>query len=167
MALFINQGKHKIEEQKIYVIEDAKMQITKVGLGRNPGILLVTMKFIDGADKGFSISDAVSFDPNSPVAYKYQRLRASAGVPYKEGEAESVDIEALLLNKIIRVKLGKRNYTNKDGEDTVAQNVIYKKPEVQIDEEDLPFKEPVEKPTQQSAGATAQVADTKEDDGWL
>ena len=127
MSLIINQGKQDISEDnkfEIMVSENEVAQITKIEMAEKlPNTLSITFKVIsEGKNKGRLFWDRVTFDPTSTFSWKYRNLRKAAGVPYVEGENAKVDIEALLLNKAVNVKLGIRKGT--DGND--YQAVTYK-----------------------------------------
>lgn len=159
MALLINQGKQKIEDNGIIVADDVQARIS--GIKLHPtlgGALIVTFTVINGALKNRTFSDTINYDPSNKMSWKYTQLRRCAGVPYKEGEAERVDIEKLLLNKCVGCDLSERL----DNKGNKWQNVKYKaitpdpasttpvstdesdewgdlEPVEERDEEDLPF----------------------------
>ena len=129
MSLIINQGKQDTSEDnkfEIMISENEVAQITKIEMAdKLPNTLSITFKVIsEGKNKGRLFWDRVTFDPKSPFSWKYRSLRKAAGVPYVESESAKLDIEALLLNKAVNVKLGLRKGT--DGND--YQSVTYKTP---------------------------------------
>lgn len=127
MALIINQGKQDTSDDnkfEIMVSENEIAQITKIEMAQKlPNTISVTFKVIsEGQYKGRLFWDRVTYDPKSEFSWKYRSLRKAAGCPYVEGESAKIDIEALLLNKAVTVKLGLRK--GNDGND--YQAVTYK-----------------------------------------
>lgn len=127
MSLIINQGKQDTSDDnkfEIMVSENEIAQITKIEMAQKlPNTISVTFKVIsEGQYKGRLFWDRVTFDPKSEFSWKYRSIRKAAGCPYAEGESAKIDIEALLLNKAVTVKLGLRK--GNDGND--YQAVTYK-----------------------------------------
>lgn len=127
MSLIINQGKQDTSGDtnfEVMVSASEIAQITKMELDSDwPNTLNITFKVIsEGNFKGRLFWDRVSFDPTGKFSWKYRNLRKAAGVPYKDGEAEKIDIESLLLNKAVNVELTVRK--GNDGND--YQGVKYK-----------------------------------------
>lgn len=169
MGLLINQGKHDMNNNQqqapeIIVANNVRMGITKIELDKYKPeeFLRFTFKIIGGEHNGKFVFDSIPYNPSSNLAWKYTNLRASAGVPYNSNESTSIDIEALLLNRVVLVDLSSRDYTSKDGVKKQAQNVKYKPVDPVktyspaayeqptsdgfvevIDDVDLPFKESV------------------------
>jgi hypothetical protein len=71
------------------------------------------MQVMDGEFKNRYVDDKVTFDPQSPLSWKYRNVRKAVGVPYTENESANVDIETILLNKAIRVDLGVKDGMDK------------------------------------------------------
>lgn len=127
MGFFINQGKHKEDDGQFTPIISEKelAQITKVSPHKffDNSIRLDFRIISEGPNKGKMFDDGVPYLPTDPFAWKYQQVRRAAGVPYKEDEPAEIDIEALLLNKIVPVKLT----SHKDKDDVPRQRVKYLK----------------------------------------
>lgn len=127
MSLFINQGKQDTSNDNSFepiISNDETAQITKIEMDKNwPDTLNITFKIIgESSFKGRLFWDRVSFDPKGQFSWKYRNLRKAAGVPYVESEEAKIDIEALLLNKAVKVELSTRK--GNDGND--YQSVKYK-----------------------------------------
>ena len=127
MGLIIKQGKQDISNDKDFspiISAEEVLQITKIAMHKTfENTLEVTYKVIgDSKYKGRNVWDNVNFDPKSAFAWKYRNLRKAAGVPYAENEPASIDIEALLLNKAVKVELNSRK--GNDGNE--YQNIKYK-----------------------------------------
>jgi hypothetical protein len=54
-----------------------------------------------------------NYNPTSKLNFTYQNLRISAGFPYEPGENPKLDVEKLLMNKVVTMKLFIRD--GKDG----------------------------------------------------
>lgn len=122
MGLVINQGIHKDEQP---IVSDKEIaQITKLTAAKEDvrkNSLNVELTIIsDGKFKGRKLFDLVPYDPDDVMAFKYKALRRAAKVPYDKKEGTSIDIEKLLLNKAVGVKLSVREY-----EGTDYQNINY------------------------------------------
>ena len=159
MSLIINQGKQDTSEDnkfEIMISENEVAQITKIEMAEKlPNTLSVTFKVIsEGKNKGRLFWDRVTFDPKSPFSWKYRSLRKAAGVPYVESESAKLDIEALLLNKAVNVKLGLRKGT--DGND--YQSVTYKTPSAK------PTLAVAEEVTEEETVESVETPDLAEDD---
>ena len=127
MGLIINQGKQdtsKDNQFEIILSKDELVQIVKLEMDADwENTLKVTLKVIgESKYKNRLLWDRVSFA--GEFAWKYRSLRRAAGVPYVESESPNIDIEALLLNKAVRVELTARK--GNDGND--YQSVKYKVP---------------------------------------
>ena len=126
MGLIINQGKQdtsKDNQFEIILSKDELAQIIKLEMDPDwENTIKVTLKIIgeDSKYKNRLLWDRVSF--SGEFSWKYRNLRKAAGVPYTETEAPNVDIEALLLNKAVRVELTARK--GNDGND--YQSIKYK-----------------------------------------
>jgi len=163
MGLIINQGKHHDQPEFVPIDEkDVQMVIEKVELHPQlPSTLKVTFRILAGANKNRVVFDNISYDPASPVAWKYLNLRKSAGVPYSEEEPAQLDIGVLLTSQLVVADLATRNYTAKDGTAKKAQGITYKEkpanttinlgdsdmvefPDETVADGDLPFDSAVE-----------------------
>ena len=135
MPLIIPQGKQDTTQDNKFnpiIAQDVMLEITDLKLAKTqPNTLEVTLRVLDGQYKNRFIFDRVTFDPNNAMSWKYRALRKCAGVPYKDNEPTSIDIEALLLHKAVKADLSIRKGKNKDGEDTDYQDVKYKVVNVQ------------------------------------
>ena len=135
MALLINQGKQDTTQDNKFnpiTAQNVLLEITKLELAKSqPNTLEVTLRVLDGKYKNRFIFDRVTFDKDSPLAWRYRALRSCAGVPYKKDEPETIDIEALLMHKAVKADLSIRKGTNKAGEEQDYQNVTYKTKGVQ------------------------------------
>lgn len=142
MGILINQGKH-VEDKPTYAMMTAKnvrARITKLEVNpRREYSIIVSMQVIDGEFTGRYVTDYVDYNPESKNAWRYRSLRKSALVPYSKDESERIDIEKLLLNKIVTIDLAPRTYEYQ-GETRTVQNVSYKETETQ------PIVEPELKP---------------------
>lgn len=130
MSLIINQGKQDTtQDNKFNPITEKNVlaQITEIKLATSQtNTLEITMRLLNGANKGRFVFDRVSYDPTSDFSWKYRAVRKAAGVPYNENESAQIDIEKLLLNKAVTVDLGVRKGKNKDGVEQEYQNITYK-----------------------------------------
>ena len=130
MSLLINQGKQDTtQDNKFNPITEKNVtaQITELKLAQSQtNTIEVTMRLLNGANKGRFVFDRVNYDPKSDFSWKYRAIRKAAGVPYNENEPAQIDIEKLLLNKAVTVDLGVRKGKNSNGEDQEYQNITYK-----------------------------------------
>lgn len=137
MGLIINQGKHDTsQDNKFAPIEDKNVlaTITKVGLNKfSADTLDITMQILNGTHKNRIIVDRVCFDAKSDFSWKYRAMRKSANVPYKEDESTTIDIEALLVGRVVTLDLGITEQVDKTGEKKQYQKVTYKKTELSTD----------------------------------
>lgn len=137
MGLIINQGKHDTsQDNKFAPIEDKNVlaTITKVGLNKFDATSLdITMQILNGIHKNRIVIDKVCFDAKSDFSWKYRAMRKSANVPYKEDEPTTLDIEALLVGRVVTVDLGITETTDKTGEKKQYQKVTYKKTDLSTD----------------------------------
>ena len=127
MGLIINQGKQDTSQDNkfdIIISKEELCQIIKLEIDPDwDNTIKVTLKVIgETQHKNRLVWDRVSYA--GEYAWKYRNLRKAAGVPYTESESPNVDIEALLLNKAVRVELTARK--GNDGND--YQSVKYKVP---------------------------------------
>lgn len=133
MGLLINQGVQDTSQDNKFnpiVAKDVLLQI--IGIKLAPGLentLEITLKVLDGEHKNRIVFDRIQYAATKAfdMTWKYRALRACAGVPYKEGEAATIDIEKLLLNKAVKADLGIRKGKNKDGEEQDYQDIKYHK----------------------------------------
>lgn len=130
MSLIINQGKQDTtQDNKFNPITEKNVlaQITEIKLATTQvNTLEITMRLLNGANKGRFIFDRVNYDPKSDFSWKYRAVRKAAGCPYNENESAQIDIEKLLLNKAVTVDLGVRKGKNQAGEEQEYQNITYK-----------------------------------------
>lgn len=130
MSLIINQGKQDTtQDNKFNPITEKNVlaQITEIKLATSQtNTLEITMRLLNGANKGRFVFDRVNYDPNSDFSWKYRAVRKAAGCPYNENESAQIDIEKLLLNKAVTVDLGVRKGKNQAGEEQEYQNITYK-----------------------------------------
>ena len=185
MGLIINQGKHHEQPEFVPIDEqNVQMVIEKVELHPQlPSTLKVTFRILAGENKNRLVFDNISYDPASPVAWKYLNLRKSAGVPYSEEEPVQLDIGTMLQSRLVFADLATRNYTGKDGVAKKAQGITYKeKPadmsvdfgdsdvvEFPDDDGDIPFKETVEKGDDSAVNSESPATLESEeitDDDW-
>ena len=137
MGLIINQGKQDTsQDNKFAPIEDKNVlaSITKVTLNKFAADTLdIHMQILNGIHKNRIIIDRVCFDAKSDFSWKYRAMRKSANVPYKEDESATIDIEALLLGRVVTLDLGITETEDKTGEKKQYQKVTYKKTELTTD----------------------------------
>lgn len=137
MGLIINQGKQDTsQDNKFAPIEDKNVlaSITKIALNKYAESTLdVHMQILGGVHKNRIVIDRVSFDPKSQFSWKYRALRKSANVPYSEDESATIDIEALLVGRVVTLDLGITETEDKTGEKKQYQKVTYKKTELTTD----------------------------------
>ena len=130
MSLIINQGKQDTtQDNKFNPITEKNVlaQITEIKLAKSQtNTLEITMRLLNGANKGRFVFDRINYDPTSELSWKYRALRKAAGCPYNENESAQIDIEKILLNKGVTVDLGIRKGKNKDGVEQDYQNITYK-----------------------------------------
>jgi len=131
MPLIITQGKQDVSKDivKYEVITAANVlvQITALSLVDNtPNTLSIKMQVLEGQYKNRLIDDRVSFDPTSPLSWRYRAVRKAVGVPYKESEPTSIDIESIFLKKALRVDLSVRKGKDKEGNAKDYQAINYK-----------------------------------------
>jgi hypothetical protein len=135
MALLINQGKHNTANDKFGPIEEDNVSLVIEGLKLDktlPDTLEVSMRILSGQHKNKYVNDKIPYNPDHPLAWKYMSLRRSAGVPYKKDEAATVDIEELLINRVLSADLKIRKKTNKEGQEQSYQSINYKNTKVVI-----------------------------------
>jgi hypothetical protein len=165
MGILINQGKH-VEEQTYSIMEDKniKARITKLEVNpKREYSIVVTMQIIEGKYTSRSVIDYVDYNPDSKNAWRYRTLRKSAMVPYSKDESERIDIEKLLLNKIVTIDVAPRTYEYQ-GETKTVQNVSYKEPKTQpIVEQELKPEDFMEKTKQPLATEKKPIVD---DEAW-
>lgn len=127
MGILINQGKH-VEEQQYKILDEKNTQARIIKLEVNQKreySLVISMQLMSGSSVGKVVTDYVDYNPESKNAWRYRNLRKSAKVPYSREESERIDIEKLLLNKVITIDLAPRTYEYQ-GETRTVQNVTYK-----------------------------------------
>jgi hypothetical protein len=132
MPLIINQGKQDVSKDTAkfppITARNVLVSIVQVKLADNiPNTLYVKMQVIDGEYKNRYIDDKITFDPDSPLSWKYRNVRKAVGVAYSETESPNIDIESILLNKALRVDLGvKQGLDKKTNEPRTYQTINYK-----------------------------------------
>lgn len=131
MPLIIKQGKQDTSNDvKVYEpVEqrNAMVQIVEIKLADNiPDTLILNMQVLDGANKNRYVTDRITFDPQSPLSWKYRNVRRAVGVPYVETEPTSIDVEGIFLNKAMRVDLGKKEGVDRMGNPKIYQTINYK-----------------------------------------
>lgn len=161
MSLIINQGiqdtSKDLKNFPIIVEDNVKLQIIELTLSKFlANTLVVKFRILTGNHKNQIVSDtSVCYEEKSPMSWKYRSLRSCAGVPYKEGEPSNIDIEKLLINKVVLADLSARAGTSKDGTVKDYQQFKYKKAKAEptptasveeifnveaVENDDLPFK---------------------------
>jgi len=132
MPLIITQGKQDTSKDvgkfPPIVGRNILVTVTQVKLADNiPNTLYVKMQVLEGEHKNRYVDDKVTFDPTSPLSWKYRNLRRAVGSAYSENEPTNIDIESILLNKALRVDLGiKDGIDKKSGEKRQYQTITYK-----------------------------------------
>lgn len=166
MSLLINQGIQKeYEEQAIINAKNVTAVIRKVILHPNfTGALKLTYEILAPKElKGRRFTDIINYDPNHKMAWRYVQLREYVGCPYRKGEGVTVDIERLLINKVVTVDLKERVDKNGDA----WQNVTYIKPKQPTAQ---PQPEPQQEGTSTESGESTPVQNPTQgetdDDDW-
>lgn len=130
MGFMINQGKQDVSQDKDFEIIISEREVGRIRKisehkffddAMNVEIEIIS----EGPYKGRVVFDGVTYDPSSEHSWKYRQLRKFAGVPYSENESPNIDIEALLVGKVIAMELTQREDKNEPG--TFYQQVKYKK----------------------------------------
>lgn len=121
MGLIINHGSHK-EEEKI-VSQQEIAQITKITpadekVRKNSFNVQLTI-IGSSKHKGKTLLDLIPYDPADGMSFKYKAIRRAAKCPVDPKE-NRVEIEKLLLNKAVPVKLSVREYEGNE-----YQNIQY------------------------------------------
>lgn len=138
MGLIIDQGKQIIQEvrdsqeKKSYDLIEAE-QIQGVIEEITPHKFLqdnlsVKVRIIEDPFKNRVVYGDANYNPSSKLNFTYQNLRTSAGYPYEAGENPKLDIEKLLMNKVVTMKLFIR--TGKDGKEYQGVRWVPIKPQV-------------------------------------
>ena len=183
MSLIINQGKQDTtQDNKFNPITEKNVlaQITEIKLATSQtNTLEVTMRLLNGANKGRFVFDRINYDPTSDFSWKYRAIRKAAGAPYNENESAQIDIEKILLNKAVTVDLGVRKGKNSSGEEQEYQNISYKvvkQPTTTQDpaltqaapiQNNTPVANPVNEDTNQPAPVeTSNVPNLTDDTDW-
>lgn len=138
MGLIIDQGKQVIQQiketnnQKSYdLIEAEQIQGVIEEITQHKFLqdnLSVKVRIIEDPFKNRVVYGDANYNPTSNLNFTYQNLRTSAGYPYEAGENPKLDIEKLLLNKVVTMKLFIR--TGKDGKEYQGVRWIPIKPQV-------------------------------------
>ncbi len=137
MPLIINQGKQDLSKDsnkfEIITEKNALVVISEVKLADNiPNTLSISMQILEGAHKNRYVNDKITFDPNSPLSWKYRSVRRAVGVPYQENESTNIDAEAIFLNKALRVDLSPRDGKDKEGNPKQYQAINYKPAQITV-----------------------------------
>lgn len=131
MGLLIQQGHHDPSNDgnfKPIVSPRETAQITNVEEHKYfDNAINVAFKIIGGENDGKKFFDGVTYDPNDKMGWKYVQFRNAAGVPYSKEEDTSIDIEELLLDRVVNVELS-QNPDKKDPS-KFYQRVKYLKPD--------------------------------------
>lgn len=168
MPLIINQGIQDTSKDSgnfpIIVEDNVKLQIIELTLSKFlANTLVVKFRILTGNHKNQIISDtSVCYEEKSPMSWKYRSLRSCAGVPYKEGEPANIDVEKLLLNKVVLADLSARAGTAKDGTVKDYQQFKYKKNKVEATEQPATAKPAINVST--SEDVSLDVATMIDDD---
>lgn len=147
MGLIIEQGKQIIQEvresqQSFEIIEAEQTQGVIEEITAHKFLadnLSVKVRIIGEPFKNRVIYGDANYNPTSKLNFTYQNLRISAGYPYEQGENPKLDIEKLLLNKIVTMKLFIR--TGKDGKEYQGVRWIPIKPNVLSEAKETIVKE--------------------------
>jgi hypothetical protein len=153
MGLIIDQGKQVVQEvkesqgQKSYDIIEAE-QVQGVIEEITPHKFLadnlsVKVRIIEDPFKNRVVYGDANYNPTSKLNFTYQNLRTSAGYPYEPGENPQLDIEKLLMNKVVTMKLFIR--TGKDGKEYQGVRWVPIKPSVLAPQQPELDKEKVNK----------------------
>ena len=137
MPLIINQGKQDISKDnnkfEIITEKNALVVISEVKLADNvPNTLALSMQILEGPNKNRYVNDKITFDPNSPLSWKYRSVRRAVGVPYQENESTNIDAEAIFLNKALRVDLSVREGKDKLNNPKQYQAINYKPAQITV-----------------------------------
>lgn len=136
MGLIIDQGKQVIQEvkeskQAFDIIEAEQVQGVIEEVTEHKYLddnLSIKVRILEDPYKNRVVYGDANYNPNSKLNFTYQNLRISVGFPYEPGENPKLDIEKLLLNKVVSMKLFVRN--GKDGKEYQGLRWIPIKPTV-------------------------------------
>jgi hypothetical protein len=172
MPLIINQGKQDTSnDKKTYapiVQRNALVQIVEIKLDENlDNTLVLNMQVLDGENKNRYVVDRITFDPTSKLSWKYRNVRRAVGVPYSETESANIDVEAILLNKAMRVDLGTKDGIDRLGNAKTYQTINYK-PLAQVDVPEVKTEKPklVEKENPLLKPQTTTAETNQDDFNW-
>jgi hypothetical protein len=120
MGLIIDQGKQIVQEIKeerkpLEFIEAEQIQGVIEEITAHNFLednISVKVRIIDEPYKNRVVFGDANYNPTSKLNFTYQNLRVSAGFPYQPGENPKLDIEKLLLNKVVTMKLFIRDAKN-------------------------------------------------------
>jgi len=131
MPLIIMQGKQDTSKDEVkYEIITASnvlVQITKLSVADNvPSTLNIKMQVLEGPYKNRYVDDRVSFDPTNALSWRYRAVRKAVGIPYKENEPTTIDVEQIFLNKALHVDLSVRKGKDKAGNPKDYQAINYR-----------------------------------------
>jgi len=157
MGLIIDQGKQVIQEvketseKKFELIEAEQIQGVIEEVTAHKFLednLSIKVRIIEEPFNNRVVYGDANYNPTSKLNFTYQNLRISAGFPYEPGESPKLDVEKLLLNKVVTMKLFIR--TGKDGKEyqgvrwvPIKPNVLAPTPKETIDPQEYKdaFKE--------------------------
>ena len=129
MGFFAKQGKHdpNADRPKAIVSTRELARIMKLESHKFfDNQVDITFKVVsEGEHQNKTFHDGVPYLASDPFAWKYIALRKAAGVPYKEDEPVEIDLEELLLGKIVPVAL--TSVPKKDDPSIQYQRVKYLK----------------------------------------
>ncbi len=114
MGLIINQGIQDTSQDGKFdpiVSEKEMLECVKVEAhDRFDDAITLTWKIIgeNSMYKGKLCWDDVTYGAESEHSWRYRQLRERVGVPYVKGEPADIDIEQILLGKIVMAELSKR-----------------------------------------------------------
>lgn len=126
MSIITQEKLENKNQYGVIIANNVKAKITDIELSDiNEGILSITLNIIDERYKGKILKDKVSYHRNHRLTWKYLSIRESAGVPYSIDEPSRIDIDELLLNKVVTMNLSSwQNYT-RSGQVYDCQKINY------------------------------------------
>ena len=127
----LNRNKNA-NNKEIIVASNVRAEIFDIQLSpREEGVLIFKLKIIEGEHANKVVTDKAAYHPNMSTTWKYFQIREAACVPYADDEDDFVDINALLLNKIVCVDLDKFDGLSKSGKKFNGQRITYLKKSVE------------------------------------
>lgn len=169
MPLIITQGKQDTSKDtvkyEVITAQNVLVQIVSLSLVDNvPNTLQIKMQVIEGQYKNRFVDDRISFDPTSPLSWRYRAVRKAVGVPYKETEPVAIDVEAIFLKKALRVDLSVRKGKDKEGNPKDYQAINYKPLAVSTATSDAITNTVVQKPV---APTATGLTKPKQESAWV